>query len=43
MVVDQYGNPVDEETARQILEQMERDARDELEGVGRKRGKHKRR
>jgi serine/threonine protein kinase len=40
-VVDQYGNPVDEETARKILEQMERDARDELGGMGPKRGKRK--
>lgn len=42
-IVDQYGNPVDDETARRILEQMERDARDQLDGFGRKRGKHKRR
>ncbi len=40
-VVDQNGNPVDEETARKILEQMERDARDELGGIGRKKGKRK--
>lgn len=42
-IVDQYGNPVDDETARKILEQMERDARDELGGMGHKRGKRKKR
>jgi serine/threonine-protein kinase len=42
-IVDQYGNPVDDVTARRFLEQMERDARDQLDGFGRKRGKHKRR
>lgn len=43
MVVDQYGNPVDEETARAILEQMERDARSAYDrgGKGRGRWKHK--
>jgi eukaryotic-like serine/threonine-protein kinase len=44
MVVDQYGNPVDEETAREILEQIERDARSSFErGRGKGRGKKKRR
>jgi eukaryotic-like serine/threonine-protein kinase len=44
MVVDQYGNPVDEETAREILEQLERDARSSFErGRGKGRGKKKRR
>jgi serine/threonine-protein kinase len=38
-VVDQYGNPVDDETAKQILEDMKRDAESEMEGWGRKRGK----
>ena len=44
-IVDEYGNPVDEETARKILEQMERDARSEYEDIrrGRGRGKWKRR
>ncbi len=41
MVIDQYGNPVDEETAKQILEQMEEDARDAYEHPGRGRGKKK--
>jgi serine/threonine-protein kinase len=41
MVLDQYGNPVDEETAKQILEQMEEDARDAYEHPGRGRGKKK--
>ncbi|NVB82427.1 MAG: serine/threonine protein kinase [Kofleriaceae bacterium] len=35
-VLDQYGNPVDEETARQVLEQLQH------EGRGRGRGKHHR-
>jgi len=40
-VVDEYGNPVDEETARKILEQMARDAEAEYEdlGRGRRRGR----
>jgi serine/threonine protein kinase len=42
-VVDQYGNPVDDETAKQILEQMKRDADSELDGWGHKRGKRRRR
>jgi hypothetical protein len=37
-VVDEHGNPVDEETAMQILEELERDARGEI----RRRGKRKR-
>ena len=41
MVVDQYGNPVDEETAKQILEQMEEDARRAYERPGKGRGKKK--
>lgn len=41
MVVDQFGNPVDEETARQILEQMEEDARRAYEHPGKGRGKKK--
>jgi serine/threonine-protein kinase len=41
MVLDQYGNPVDEETAKQILEQMEQDALDAYERPGRGRGKKK--
>jgi eukaryotic-like serine/threonine-protein kinase len=40
-VVDQFGNPVDDETAKQILEQMKREADSELEGWGRKRGKRR--
>ena len=36
--VDQNGNPVDEETAKQILEQMEEDARDSADHPG--RGRH---
>ncbi len=36
--VDQYGNPVDDETARQILEQMERDASSAVRGKGHGRG-----
>ncbi|HEY5944457.1 MAG TPA: serine/threonine-protein kinase, partial [Kofleriaceae bacterium] len=40
-VVDQYGNPVDDETAKQILEQMQRDAQSELDNFGRKRGKRR--
>src|SRR5690606_3396584 len=41
LVVDQYGNAVDEETARAILEEMERDARSSFEAY--ERGpKHKR-
>jgi hypothetical protein len=44
MVVDQYGNPVDDETARAILEQMARDAHEAQgleghEGPGRGRGR----
>jgi serine/threonine protein kinase len=41
-VVDQYGNPVDDETARQILEQMQRDADSAVHGKGRGRGHKKR-
>jgi serine/threonine protein kinase len=41
-IVDQYGNPVDDETAKQLLEQMKRDADSELEQWGRKRGKRRR-
>src|SRR5262249_13960992 len=33
-VVHENGNPVDDETARRILEQMERDARHEYEQMG---------
>jgi serine/threonine-protein kinase len=40
-IVDRYGNPVDDETARQILEQMERDARSEYGGIGKRRGRHR--
>jgi eukaryotic-like serine/threonine-protein kinase len=40
-VVDQFGNPVDDETAKQILEQMKREADSELESWGRKRGKRR--
>ena len=42
-VVDPWGNPVDDETARKILEDMERDAREQVEGPGRKRGKKRKR
>jgi hypothetical protein len=44
MVVDQYGNPVDPETARQVLEQLERDRRggEESTAGGRGRGRWKR-
>jgi eukaryotic-like serine/threonine-protein kinase len=44
MVVDEYGNPVDEETARRVLEELERDDRhdrDEPPSRGRGRKKHK--
>jgi hypothetical protein len=37
--VDQYGNPVDEETAKALLEQMQRDASESVRGRGRGRGK----
>jgi serine/threonine-protein kinase len=37
--VDQDGNPVDEETAKQLLEQMQRDATESTPGRGRGRGK----
>jgi hypothetical protein len=40
-IVDQYGNPVDEETARQILEQMQQDAAESGPGRGHGRGKKK--
>jgi hypothetical protein len=40
-VVDQYGNPVDEETARRVLEQIERDRRDEAMSRGRGHYKYK--
>jgi serine/threonine-protein kinase len=40
MVVDEYGNPVDEETARRVLEELERDHRDHPPR-GRGRKKHK--
>jgi hypothetical protein len=42
--VDQYGNPieVDEETAKQLLEQMQHDASESVRGRGRGRGKKKR-
>jgi len=39
VIVDQYGNPVDEETAKQILEQMEQDARDAYSHPGKGRRK----
>jgi serine/threonine-protein kinase len=39
--VDQYGNPVDDETARQLLEQMQRDAASAVRGKGHGRGKWK--
>jgi len=41
MVLDQFGNPVDEETAKMILEQMEEDARRASEHPGKGRGKKK--
>jgi serine/threonine-protein kinase len=43
MVVDEYGNPYDEETAKAILEQMKREAEEELRhpGKGRKKKKWK--
>jgi eukaryotic-like serine/threonine-protein kinase len=41
MVIDQYGNPVDEETAKQILQQMEEDARDAYDHPGKGRGRKK--
>jgi hypothetical protein len=41
MVVDEDGNPVDEDTARRVLEQIEREYRDEPRGRGRGRHKHK--
>jgi serine/threonine-protein kinase len=37
--VDQYGNPVDEDTAKELLEQMQRDAAESTPGRGRGRGK----
>jgi serine/threonine-protein kinase len=41
-VVDEYGNPIDEETAKRILEQMERDAHEETERwIKPKKGKHR--
>lgn len=40
-VVDENGNPVDEETARRILDQIERDDRDDDRGPSRGRGHHK--
>ena len=40
-VLDQYGNPVDEETAKKILEQMQREAEEEYERLGRGRGRGK--
>lgn len=42
-VVDEYGNPVDEETARRVLEQLEQDPRIEREPRGRGRGRRKHR
>jgi eukaryotic-like serine/threonine-protein kinase len=44
MIVDQYGNPVDEETARRVLEELERDPRVGYEWTssGRGRGRWKR-
>jgi serine/threonine protein kinase len=42
-VVDEHGNPVDDETARQILEQMRRDAESEYNGIDRGRKRNKRR
>jgi len=41
MVVDQFGNPVDEETAKKILEQMEEDAHNASEHPGRGKGRDK--
>ncbi len=41
MIVDQYGNPVDEETAREILKQMEEEARESAEHPGRGKGRGK--
>jgi hypothetical protein len=43
MVVDENGVPYDDETARQILEQMKRDADEEMrhgKGHGKKKKKH---
>jgi len=40
-VVDQYGNPVDEETARRVLDQIERDSQDERGARGWGKRKHK--
>ncbi|HEY5926838.1 MAG TPA: serine/threonine-protein kinase [Kofleriaceae bacterium] len=42
-IVDQYGNPVDEETAKKILEQMQRDAEEEFEHLHGKRKKRRHR
>jgi serine/threonine protein kinase len=42
-IVDQWGNPVDDETAAKILEQMKRDAESELDNVRGKRKKRKHR
>jgi serine/threonine-protein kinase len=42
-VVDPWGNPVDDDTAKQILEQMQRDAESQLPLNGRKHGKRKHR
>jgi serine/threonine-protein kinase len=39
--VDPWGNPVDDETAQKMLEDMERDAREQANGFGRKRGKRR--
>jgi serine/threonine protein kinase len=41
MVLDENGNPVDEETARRILEQIERDNREDPRPRGRGYYKHK--
>jgi hypothetical protein len=42
MVVDQYGNPVDEETAKAILDQMQRDAEEQMDRPGKGHKKKKR-
>jgi serine/threonine protein kinase len=40
--VDQNGNPVDDETAKQLLEQMQQDAEDQMDHPGKGKGHKKR-
>lgn len=41
MVVDEDGDPVDEETARRVLDELERAAREDDRRPGRGRGRGK--